>query len=484
MAYVPPHLRNRGPDAASEGPWSLAGLAPAQLPRHEQARRGGDGGHGGECFGDRGDHFGDGGGGGDRFGGGGYGGGSGNRFGDSGGGDRFVGGVGSGGRRRRCGGKGGDRFDGKGSDHFGGKGGDRFGGKGGGCCGGKGGGGRGDEGGGRRGSRHAIYAADLPSSATLLGGTLEFCDAFFHIRATPEAGLPLCCLQQCAERPLAECEGRQTVIIARLRERASPSATWVDRFVARFSNRGKDHHAERVMCEDAKLQAALRGEPGGGSSHGGSSHGGSSHGGGAGGEADDVAGGEAEADDDGAELRQMCVYISVQPCHYSSSNATVSCTRRLLEWEAVVLRPAATALHVCMAYPYRAHWDPAHMADRELVEMGAAILGSGYGKKDHTWDAKVDAWLWDPAKAEPAKEAALLCLQRAREGTALLRRHLRALGAADWAFLASLAEPEVGAALAARAAPLDDERLAARAKLDRFVGDFLDRFDECVPCTA
>ena len=39
------------------------------------------------------------------------------------------------------------------------------------------------------------------------------------------------------------------------------------------------------------------------------------------------------------------------------------------------------------------------------------------------------------------------------------------LGPADWAFLASQADGSVGAALAARAAPLGDERLVARAKL-------------------
>ena len=103
------------------------------------------------------------------------------------------------------------------------------------------------------------------------------------------------------------------------------------------------------------------------------------------------------------------------------------------------------------------------------------------------WDAKVDGWLADEAKAAPAKEAALTALRRAREGTSLLRRHLRPLGPLDWAFLASQADGSVGAALATRAAPLGDERLAARAKLDRFVGDFLDRFGPeecaCVPCS-
>ena len=86
------------------------------------------------------------------------------------------------------------------------------------------------------------------------------------------------------------------------------------------------------------------------------------------------------------------------------------------------------------------------MSDRELVEMGAAILGSGYGRKDGAWDAKVDAWLLDEAKAAPAKQAALAALANAREGTSLLCGHLRALTPEDWQFLASLCAPDVGAA--------------------------------------
>jgi len=121
------------------------------------------------------------------------------------------------------------------------------------------------------------------------------------------------------------------------------------------------------------------------------------------------------------------------------------------------------------------------MSDRELVEMGAAILGSGYGQKDGAWDAKVDAWLLDEAKAAPAKQAALAALANAREGTSLLCGHLRALTPEDWQFLASLCAPDVGAALAARAAPLTAECLADRASLDAFVGSFLARF-ECPPC--
>ena len=163
---------------------------------------------------------------------------------------------------------------------------------------------------GSRARGPATYLSDLPHGVPLLGGSNEFCDSFFHVRATPEAGLPLRCL-----RLHGECEGRQTVIVARLQERASPTAgQWFDRFVGRFANRGKDHHAERVMMEDPRLSAALEASPG-------------------------------EACE-----RRLSVYISVQPCHHSSSNARISCTQGLLEWEARTLRPAATPMEVSIAY--------------------------------------------------------------------------------------------------------------------------------------
>ena len=164
---------------------------------------------------------------------------------------------------------------------------------------------------GSRARGPATYLSDLPHGVPLLGGSNEFCDSFFHVRATPEAGLQLRCL-----RRQGECEGRQTVIVARLQERTSPTAgQWFDRFVGRFANRGKDHHAERVMMEDPRLAATLEAGPG-------------------------------EACE-----RRLSVYISVQPCHHSSSNPRISCTRGLLEWEARRLRPASTSMEVCMTAP-------------------------------------------------------------------------------------------------------------------------------------
>ena len=68
--------------------------------------------------------------------------------------------------------------------------------------------------------------------------------AFFHVRDTREAGLPLCCL-----RHHAECEGRNTVIVARFTDREGRVL-----FVARFMNRDKQTHAERVRIHASERQ--------------------------------------------------------------------------------------------------------------------------------------------------------------------------------------------------------------------------------------
>ena len=96
----------------------------------------------------------------------------------------------------------------------------------------------------------ASVLGELPAGASLLGGAFDFCDAFFHVRETPEAPLPLCCVRV----PGApECEGRNTVIVARLL-----GAAGGERLVARYHNRSKMYHAEKVMMTDGALLGALR----------------------------------------------------------------------------------------------------------------------------------------------------------------------------------------------------------------------------------
>ena len=228
---------------------------------------------------------------------------------DRGGGGSWSRGKGGGNSESGKGGGTGGGGKGGGSKGGGGKGG---GGKGGGDkCGGRFGGGRfggGRFGGGRfSGGRFGGCACTLdalPPGVTLLGDACSFCDAFFHVRDTREAGLPLCCL-----RHPGECEGRNTVIVARLCDGSGREL-----FVGRFMNRDKQTHAERVMIQDGQLRSCLETSSGG----------------------------------------TLAAFISLQPCHHSSGNEKISCTTDLLRFHEQVLQPLGVAFELAIAYPCEA----------------------------------------------------------------------------------------------------------------------------------
>ena len=194
--------------------------------------------------------------------------------------------------------------------------------------GGKGGwqddkGGKGGRGGARGGSRQsACFLDKLPPGQSLLGGACDFCDAFFHVRATPEGTLPLCCIRQ----PNGECEGRNTVLVARLLDADGKTV-----LTARYHNRDKNHHAERVMMEDETLLVAMRAM------------------------CPPATQGMADTETAAASTGKLCAYISVQPCHHSSSNPSISCTQALLGYHEHTLAPLGVAFELAIAYPYRAH---------------------------------------------------------------------------------------------------------------------------------
>ncbi|KAL1519825.1 hypothetical protein AB1Y20_023331 [Prymnesium parvum] len=246
----------------------------------------------------------------------------------------------------------------------------------------------------------------LPPASSLLGTADELCDAFFHVRATPEAGLPLSCVRQ----PAGECEGRNTVIVAALHAAGDTP------FVARYHNEGREYHAERVMIEHAGLLAAVRAARGG----------------------------------------CLRVHISLQPCHHSSASRDISCTRALFAFHERELLPRGVALELVVAYPYRSHWDAEHMTRAELIELGARTLfGPRYHSNGNATDREAVVAAVErigPDAADRAVEAARQLMESAREGTALLCRgapHLfsvRAMGPEDWEWLVSLADGEVQAA--------------------------------------
>lgn len=193
-----------------------------------------------------------------------------------------------------------------------------------------------------------------------------------QVRETPEAGIPLCCVRQ----PHGECEGRNTVIVVRLRAADSRPAPAQAELTARYHNRGKDHHAERVMMEDPTLLRAIRafGEaavpaipPGQPSS---------------------ASGGGMQSPPAGTAM--LSVFISLQPCHHSSSTTQISCTSDLQRWHLRELQPRGIVLDLAIAYPYRSHWRPELMTHEELLELGARSLwGPRYHSKGSSSDRVV-----------------------------------------------------------------------------------------------
>lgn len=188
----------------------------------------------------------------------------------------------------------------------------------------------------------ACTLAEVSHGQSLLGSAEEFCDAFFHVRETPEAGLPLCCL-----RHPGQCEGRNTVIVVRLDYHQSQRPP----FVARYHNKDKHYHAERVMMEDASLLNAIQAVP------------------------LTDSGTRAEGDEVVADSACVCtlrVYISLQPCHYSSSSTEISCTLALFAFHKRELLPRRIALELIVVYPYRSHWRPGELTDHPTMSPSAA----------------------------------------------------------------------------------------------------------------
>ena len=341
--------------------------------------------------------------------------------------------------------------------------------------GGKGGGGKGGsgKGGGKGGQggrgRSCVCVLDvLPPGTSLLGDACSFCDAFFHVRDTREAGLPLCCLRQ-----HAECEGRNTVIVARLTDREGRVL-----FVARFMNRDKQTHAERVMIEDSHLREAVErfaAENGGGGGGGSGVCGGSRGSGGSG---------------TPGNIGTLHAFISLQPCHHSSGNERLSCTRDLLAFHSRVLSPLGVAFELVIAYPYRSHWQPDLMARDELIELGARTLfggrfhSSALGGQQSSVTAAVEAL--GPLAAEQALNTALTLLENAKEGARLLVRgapegfSTRSFTEADWRWIVSLCDKGVQDAylgdLAAAGTLFTPERRETRAAADRWTQALLDGF--------
>lgn len=175
----------------------------------------------------------------------------------------------------------------------------------------------------------------------LIGTAADFCDAFYHVKDTPEAGVTQCCLRAQTGHV---CSGKTTCLIARL-----SSADGLEQFVRLYRNMAQTSCAEGFLLRDEALMAAV--ESCGGRTRNGSSNG-----------------------------STLSLYLTQQPCHFSSSNDDSSCTENLLRWWRDFLEPRGVAhLRIRAAYPYRTHWDEQHMSEDDLASLGRRKWGGGKG---------------------------------------------------------------------------------------------------------
>ena len=267
----------------------------------------------------------------------------------------------------------------------------------------------------------------------------QFCDCFYHMKATPEADqLPGACL-----RASGCCTGKTTALLARLRVLPSNKsgdsslpADPEDIYIQLYCNATQQAHAEGFLMRDLQLLSSVR-----------------------------------KAQAEGQRRLELLIYLTNQPCHHSSSDSATSCTDQLLLWHHNTLKPLGVELlSIRAAFPYRSHWDATHMSEDELVGLGRRAWGRhrerGGGDRRQALCRAHDL------------------LRSAREGTSLLMSAsamdqgvtLSAFCEADWRYLLSLCEPALADLHARDAPPFTTEVKSMRATLDRFTQSVYDSF--------
>ena len=203
----------------------------------------------------------------------------------------------------------------------------------------------------------------------LLRDVNDLCDAFFHVKETPEASV----LQHCL-RTSGCCSGKTTCLIAQLvavrrafdvlffgtlsclamsvaDSLTAPviltvfQADGSEQFLRLYRNQAQSSCAEGFLQRDEALLACVE---------------------------------RAHASQGkGAMLN---IYLTQQPCHYSSSNDSSSCTDNLRRWWKEWLEPrGVVGLRIKAAYPYRTHWDEKHMSEDDLAGLGRRKWARGKG---------------------------------------------------------------------------------------------------------
>lgn len=270
----------------------------------------------------------------------------------------------------------------------------------------------------------------------------DFCDSFFHVKATPEAGVADTC---CLRAPAGCCSGKTTALVAQLI--AADGATVL--FSALHRNQSQREHAEDLLMRDERLLDAAA----------------------------------AAANETGSAGMTVRIWLTIQPCHFSSGDDNRSCTLSLARWCERALAPRGVdTVEIKAAYPYRTHWEPAHMTDADLEQLGRRAWGGCDGGGGR--GARRPPLPRISAADAIARARALL--QNAREGTRLLvgpcagvkrRITLSAFGPTDWEVLLRVCCGERALQRwADREPPFSQDIVDARAAMDAFTASVFDTF--------
>jgi len=287
-------------------------------------------------------------------------------------------------------------------------------------------------------------------SRTLITSVADLCDAFFHVKDTPEA----CITQHCLCMPNSCCSGKTTALIAQL-----VSADGREVYLHLYRNAAQTSCAEGFMQRDTALRAAVDAEQ-----------------------------------SDGMVLN---LFLTQQPCHFSSSNDEGSCTENLLSWWSRDLFPRGVKrVAIKAAYPYRAHWDETHMGEEDLVRLGRRKWGNTRGKGGGKGRGKGDGKGWrgsagkggrgtGASERHEAIERARRMLASAREGTRKLVSSdevtLEAFGEAEWQFVLGVCDQTLQRQYGESSEPFTPDAKAKRAALDQFTKATFDAYRQATP---
>lgn len=164
------------------------------------------------------------------------------------------------------------------------------------------------------GNLHTVRKHEIKSS--LLGTIEQFCQAFWHIRETPEGGFAATCLNN------NKCSTKPAIVLL----------VYGD-YIARYSNCADRYHAEDFIYQDLQLLNLLN-----------------------------------------STIKQkLLLYITLQPCHYSSKDMKKSCTVNLIEFA----KQHNVEMEIVITYPYRTHWKILSQEDHAKYDVAIKNAGAG-----------------------------------------------------------------------------------------------------------